>query len=60
MERETWRLIETFGCSAEYAMGLDEALLRSVGSPPTLRLYSWDPDAISLGYFQAFESVRIP
>lgn len=57
MERETWRLIETFGCSAEYAMGLDEALLRSVGSAPTLRLYSWHPDAISLGYFQAFRDV---
>ena len=38
-------------------MGLDEALLRSVGDPPTLRLYSWAPDALSLGYFQPFEDV---
>lgn len=38
-------------------MGLDEALLRSVGAPPTLRFYTWAPDALSLGYFQAFEDV---
>ena len=36
-------------------MARDEALLESVGagaSPPTLRLYQWDPPTISLGYFQ--------
>jgi lipoate-protein ligase A len=36
-------------------MARDEALLRRVGiheSPPTLRLYQWDPPTISLGYFQ--------
>ena len=38
-------------------MARDEALLRRVGvgeSPPTLRLYQWDPQTISLGYFQPF------
>ncbi|MEM6571325.1 MAG: biotin/lipoate A/B protein ligase family protein [Planctomycetota bacterium] len=52
-----WRRIETWDASPVFAMGLDEALLRSVGAPPTLRLYSWAPDAVSLGYFQAFEDV---
>ncbi|MEM7201624.1 MAG: hypothetical protein AAF628_15255 [Planctomycetota bacterium] len=33
-------------------MGLDEALLVTPG-PSTLRLYSWDPPGVSLGYFQA-------
>jgi len=36
-------------------MALDEAILRSVTSgqsPPTLRLYRWQPPALSLGYSQ--------
>jgi lipoate-protein ligase A len=33
-------------------MGLDEALLESEAAPPTLRLYTWAPAALSLGYFQ--------
>ncbi len=36
-------------------MALDEALLNSVAagcSHPVLRLYRWDPAAVSLGYFQ--------
>lgn len=38
-------------------MARDEALMRAVGrgeSPPTLRLYRWDPPTISLGYFQHY------
>jgi len=38
-------------------MAADEALLELVGlgeSPPTLRLYQWDPPTISLGYFQKY------
>lgn len=56
-DREEWRLLETPDVPAAFAMGLDEALLRSVGAKPTLRLYSWAPEALSLGYFQAFEDV---
>lgn len=36
-------------------MALDEALLETVAqgaSPPTLRLYAWDPPCLSLGYAQ--------
>ena len=36
-------------------MGLDEALLDSADSPPTLRLYRWSPAGLSLGYFQSME-----
>jgi lipoate-protein ligase A len=47
-------------------MARDEALLIEVGrraSPPTLRLYEWDPPTVSLGYFQpiaAFERLPAP
>jgi lipoate-protein ligase A len=61
MKPQTWRLLETYDVSATDAMGLDEALLKGVDaelrSVPTLRLYTWQPDAISLGYFQAFDDV---
>ena len=54
---ETWRLITTWGAAPTFNMGLDEALLFSVGAPVTLRLYTWSPDTLSLGYFQALEDV---
>ena len=38
-------------------MGLDEALLESADAAPTLRMYTWAPDTLSLGYFQRFEDV---
>ncbi len=47
-------------------MARDEALLECVGaglSPPTLRLYRWEPPTISLGYFQpyaAYEALDPP
>ncbi|MDI9644676.1 MAG: biotin/lipoate A/B protein ligase family protein [Candidatus Verstraetearchaeota archaeon] len=40
---------------AFFNMALDEAIMRAVGggmSPPTLRIYGWDPPAVSVGYFQ--------
>lgn len=49
--QDTWRLITTWGTSPEFNMGLDEALLLE-GDQPTLRLYTWSPDALSLGWFQ--------
>lgn len=33
-------------------MALDAALLESASAPPTLRLYGWQPHAVSLGWFQ--------
>jgi lipoate-protein ligase A len=38
-------------------MGLDEALLESEEAPPTLRMYTWAPAALSLGYFQRWADV---
>jgi lipoate-protein ligase A len=38
-------------------MALDEALLASSDPMPVLRLYTWAPDALSLGYFQRHDAV---
>ena len=54
---ETWRLMVTWGAAPTFVMGLDEALLFSHAAPVTLRLYTWSPEALSLGYFQALEDV---
>lgn len=54
---DTWRLITTWGAEPAFNMGLDEALLESTESPPTLRFYSWSPVALSLGYFQRIADV---
>ncbi len=40
-------------------MAIDEAIYISCqqgNAPPTLRLYGWQPPAVSLGYFQKLES----
>ncbi len=38
-------------------MGLDEALLRTSDPRPCLRLYTWSPATLSLGYFQRYAEV---
>jgi lipoyl(octanoyl) transferase len=51
----TWRLIVTSPLSGAENMAIDEALLRSFDpavSLPVLRLYGWNPPALSLGRFQ--------
>ncbi len=56
---DAWRRLDRFGLSAGVQMGLDEALLLHVGRPerPTLSFYTWDPPALSLGFFQRLEDV---
>ncbi len=52
---ENWRLIIDPACDGAANMAIDEAILESVGrgdSPPTLRLYRWEPACLSLGYAQ--------
>lgn len=50
------RLLETGHRSAFYNMALDQALMSNVeDSIPILRLYSWKPPAVSIGYFQNLE-----
>jgi len=53
---ESWRLLETWDAEPGFNMALDEALLRSTGSP-CLRFYTWRPAALSLGYFQRWRDV---
>jgi len=50
-----WRIIPFTHLSASENMAMDEAIFRvnqRKYSPPTLRIYSWCPPSISLGYFQ--------
>lgn len=58
-----WRLIVDGPRSAAWNMALDEAILeaRAQGAAPnTLRIYTFSPSAVSIGYFQKIrESVHI-
>ena len=57
---ETWRLIKTPPASGSWNMAVDEAILQAVGNGlvmPTLRLYSWKPACLSLGYAQPIGDV---
>lgn len=54
-ENSTWRLIPYLEASAKVQMAIDSWLLeqhRLGNHPSTLRFYSWNPAAISLGYHQ--------
>ena len=54
MGPEVWRLVCGVGRPVEN-MALDTAMAWGVGEglvPPTLRLYRWEPPAVSLGYAQ--------
>ena len=51
----SWRLIDTGPLDGPANMAVDEALLASfdpVHSRPVLRLYGWEPPALSVGRFQ--------
>lgn len=49
---ERWRLLRHWGFEPGLDMAVDEALLESACPLPTLRLYTFDPPALSLGWFQ--------
>lgn len=52
------RVISTPGCSAAYNMAVDESLFNACRRNPermTLRIYSWHPPALSVGYGQDLE-----
>jgi len=56
----TWRLILSPPATGAENMALDEAILEAAASgasPPTLRLYAWEPACLSLGYAQPFDDV---
>ncbi len=52
--KKSWRLIQDTSHDAATNMAVDEAMLY-VSDLPTLRLYSWTPAAVSLGYFQSLD-----
>ena len=59
--QQQWRLICSPPLSGAENMSIDEAILEAVGageSLPTLRLYSWVPACLSLGYGQRFRDVE--
>lgn len=59
----TWRLIITPPANGAWNMAIDEAILEAIGKqlvPPTLRLYSWQPPCLSLGYAQPVSDVHLP
>lgn len=50
-----WHLIQCGPSNAFWNMAVDEALFasdRNGVQPPVLRLYTWQPQALSIGYFQ--------
>jgi len=59
LHQQEWRFIDTTVASGYENMAIDEAIYLSCqrgAVPPTLRLYGWQPPAVSLGYFQKLES----
>jgi lipoyl(octanoyl) transferase len=55
-----WRLIYDNPAAGAWNMAVDESIMESVGlgqSPPTLRLYAWEPACLSLGYGQRVTDV---
>ncbi len=61
MQRQ-WRLIYDKPAIGAINMAVDEAILWSVSeglTPPTLRLYAWNPACLSLGYAQRIADVDL-
>jgi len=57
-----WRLILSGASSPPLNMAIDEAIFKLTVEdkvPPTLRLYTWNTPALSIGYFQNTESPLI-
>jgi len=63
LHNQTWRLIFTPPAPGAWNMALDEAILEAVtsaSSPPTMRLYAWNPPCLSLGYAQPISDINLP
>lgn len=59
LHHQAWRFIDTTVAGGYENMATDEAIFLSCRegvAPPTLRLYGWQPPAVSLGYFQKMEA----
>jgi lipoyl(octanoyl) transferase len=60
--KTTWRLIRSLSGRGAWNMAVDEAILEACAtgeSLPTLRLYSWEPACLSLGYAQPVTDVDL-
>ena len=61
MTKDKWRIVsEKKIHDCYYNMGLDKAILEAVAEglvPNTLRLYQWQPSAVTIGYFQSMRKV---
>jgi len=58
----TWRLITDGALPGALNMARDTAILEAVSarqSPPTLRLYSWDPPCLTLGKHQGVDAADL-
>lgn len=56
--KEQWRLLHTENNPAYRNMAIDWAVLKANSkgkAPPTVRFYTWEPSAISIGYFQSLK-----
>ena len=54
----SWRFLDTGDGDAYWNMAFDEAVLTlriEDKVPATLRVYTWKPSAVSIGYFQSLE-----
>lgn len=61
-ERQAWRLVVDGDLSGARNMARDVAVLEAVAagqSPPTLRLYGWDPPCLSLGRHQGLDAADL-
>ncbi|MCK5595213.1 lipoate--protein ligase family protein [bacterium] len=59
-----WRLIRSGHLNGYINMAVDEAMFtcnmsQNTSAPTTLRLYGWNPPAISIGYFQKTEDIKL-
>lgn len=55
-----WRFLDSGTGSAFFHMALDEAIVRAVSrkaSPPTFRIFEWEPAAVTFGFSQKAASV---
>jgi lipoate-protein ligase A len=58
MKKSEWRFLYTGKNDAFFNMATDEALLilaEENNTPPTIRIYQWEPEAVSIGYCQKIE-----
>jgi len=61
--KETWRFINSGKLKPYENMAMDEAILFGIinkNTPPTIRLYDWDPPTVSFGYHQKINEHILP